>query len=482
MQAKTNTNICANSITTINPFNSQELEKYELYSEQKVNQILSNSHNSLDKWQQTDYTLRSKLLNKIADVLEERTQQYSQIISVNMGKPITQARAEIAKCAWGCRHYAEYAKDYLASQLIETDYTKSFVSYQPLGMVYGIMPWNFPFWQVFRFAAPTLMAGNTVIIKHADNCVAIGLAIESLFREVINSLDIQDKSELSNIFSILVINHEQSESVIADSRIVAVTLTGSDKAGSIVGSQAAKHIKKSVLELGGNDPYIILEDADLDLAAKQCVAARLNNSGQVCIAAKRIIVLKTIENIFKQKVIEELKNYKIGNPLDSETNLGPMARADLRDNLHEQIQNSIKLGAKRIYGVSQEEYLNNYYNQPGYYYPITVLDNVKSDMPAYYEELFGPCFSFISANNINHAIEIANDSKYGLSAAIFTKDISLAENLAEFKIKSGTVSINKMVASDPRLPFGGIKASGYGRELGREGILEFVNTKTILLS
>lgn len=460
-------------IKTINPATEEVIATYDLMTDNQVNTVLSNSYKESEAWAGVNYQQRAELLKKIADLLLQRKEEYARLISIEMGKPIAQARAEIDKCGWGLEHYAEHAEDYLKDYKIDTaEARSSIVIHKPLGVIFAIMPWNFPFWQVVRFAAPSIMAGNTVIIKHADNCTGISLAIEQLFI---------DAGAPKNLLKCLIISHEQAANVISSKYIAAVTLTGSDRAGRQVASLAGSHLKKTVLELGGNDPYIILADADLELAAEMCIKSRLNNTGQVCIAAKRIIIIDTIAEKFKKIVLDKIKNYKIGNPLDESNHLGPLARKDLRDNLHSQVQRSIEQGAELLYGPLEQEYINKYANKAGYFHPIIVLDNISKDMSAYNEELFGPCFCFISAKNTDEAIHIANDSQYGLSAAIFTKNIELAQDIAINKIKTGTVAINNMVSSDPRVPFGGTKNSGYGRELGREGILEFVNIKTVSL-
>jgi succinate-semialdehyde dehydrogenase/glutarate-semialdehyde dehydrogenase len=459
-------------IKIINPANGSVIQVYDTMSDQVVSDVISNSYNSFLHWRQTTFAERAELITNIAKLLHARIDYFAELISCSMGKPITAARAEIVKSAWVCKHYAEQAESYLQPKYITAGYSKSFVTYNPMGVILGVMPWNFPVWQIFRFIVPTLMAGNTVIVKHADNCTAINLAIEQLVR---------DAGAKQHIYNSIVIEHNQAVTVIANSKVAAVTLTGSERAGAAIASIAAQHIKKCILELGGSDPYLILEDADLELAAQKAINSRLNNSGQVCIAAKRLIVVEAIANKFKQLILDKIKDFKMGDPMDEATKLGPLARADLRDNLHSQIIKSIELGAKQLYGSNQQEYIADYYNKPGFYYPVTVLDNIQPGMPAYHEELFGPCICFITVKDQEEAIRVANDSQYGLSAAIFTKNQALAEELAVTKLNVGIVAINGLVSSDPRLPFGGIKHSGYGRELGQEGILEFVNIKTVVV-
>lgn len=456
-------------VKTVNPATGQLINNYNLIDQAEIDKILSKSIIAQVNWDQLGIDKRAEFFLDLAKKLKtnDNLNLNAHIITTEMGKPITQARAEIEKCAWVCEHYANSTKDYLQEKIITTENKKSYIAYKPLGIIFGIMPWNFPFWQVFRFAVPALMAGNAVIIKHAENCIGSSLAIKKLF----NAAGFPEY-----VYNNLIINHNQAADLIKNAKIAGVSLTGSDRAGSIVGANAAQHIKKAVLELGGNDPYIILEDADLEHAAQACLTSRLNNTGQVCIAAKRFIVVKKIAEQFKKIILDKINNFKMGDPMLEDTKLGPLARADLRDNLHKQVTESIMLGAKCLLGG----HLNS--NTMGYYYPITVLDNITSGMPAYHEELFGPVICFINAKDEIEAIKIANDSKYGLAAAVFTKDIKKGEDIATNKIQAGAVAVNNLVSSDPRLPFGGIKSSGYGRELGQEGIHEFVNVKTIVIS
>jgi len=376
-----------------------------------------------------------------------------------------QGEAEIEKCAMVCEHYAKYSVTYLQSRMIQTEMIKSYVTYQPLGVILAIMPWNFPFWQVFRFSAPNIMAGNAALLKHAPISTGTALMIEKLFVEA---------GFVKNLFRSLIISDHNTSKVIANSKVIAVTLTGSPRAGRIVGAEAAKELKKSVLELGGNDAYIILDDADLDKAADACIVSRMNNAGQVCIAAKRLIVVKPVHKTFLELIQKKLFSYKMGNPLSRDTTLGPLSRMDIRDKVHEQVTKSIEKGAELIIGGTIPP-------GKGFYYPPTILNNVNREMPAYHEEIFGPVFSIINADNEEEAIAIANDSMYGLAAAIFTRDIKKGEKIAVEKIQAGTCAINTFVSSDPRLPFGGIKGSGYGRELSAEGIQSFVNIKTITI-
>ncbi|MHA2496365.1 MAG: NAD-dependent succinate-semialdehyde dehydrogenase, partial [Candidatus Hodarchaeales archaeon] len=382
-----------------------------------------------------------------------------------MGKPLADARGEVEKCAWVCDYYAENAESFLAPELVETDASKSFVAYQPLGVVLAVMPWNFPFWQVFRFAAPALMAGNAGVLKHASNVPASALAIEEVFLKA---------GFPKNLFRTLLIGSKQVAAVIENPLVKAVTLTGSTPAGKAVASKAGEMLKKTVLELGGSDPYIILEDANLEEAVGTCVASRLINAGQSCIAAKRFIVVASLVTAFEELFVQKMNAQRIGDPLDPATTVGPQARHDLREELHGQVQKSIAHGARLLLGGSIPD-------DPGAYYPPTVLTDVKKGMPAYDEELFGPVAAIIPVKDEIEAIRVANDTIFGLGAAIFTEDIEKGEQIATLDLEAGSCFVNTNVRSDPRLPFGGINESGYGRELSYFGIREFVNIKTIFV-
>ena len=451
------------SITTINPATGDIIQSYSAMSDAEVAEIIDLSYAAYLKEREFDLNKRAHNMRKMADILRKRKKEYAILMANEMGKPITQGVGEIEKCALVCEHYADHAAEYLKKRIIKTEMQKSYVTYRPLGILFAIMPWNFPFWQVFRFAAPNIMAGNAVLLKHAPISTGTALEIEKLFSEA---------GFLDNIFRTLIISEAAAEKVIAHPKVSAVTLTGSPRAGKMVGAEAAKMLKKTVLELGGSDPYLIFEDADLEQAAEACVASRMNNSGQVCIAAKRIITIGSIQEKFLALIQEKFKKYKMGNPLDENINFGPLARKDIRDTVHEQVQKSIQKGAVLITGGVMP-------SGKGYFYPPTILINVKKGMPAYDEEIFGPVISLIHANNEEEAINIANDTVYGLGAAIFTSDIARGEKIAVEKIQAGTCVINTFVASDPRLPFGGIKGSGYGRELSAEGMHSFMNAKTI---
>lgn len=436
--------------------NNQIIQEYAEYSKEQVDTKINNSHTAFQVWSKTDFDYRAHKLRLVGEVLIAGKQSYAEIISQEMGKPLTEAIKEVEKCAWVCEYYADHAQEFLKDEFITTEYTRSYVTYRPLGIVLAIMPWNFPFWQVFRFAAPTLMAGNTAVLKHASNVSGCALAIEEIFKKA--GLD-------ANIFQTLLVSAKNVEPIIANPLVKAVTLTGSTRAGKTVAQLAGAHLKKTVLELGGSDPYIILDDADLDIAAKLCTTSRLLNCGQSCIAAKRFIVHEKIHDIFIQKVKEQIQNAK----------LGPMARIDLRDELHQQVKKSIELGAKCIEGGEIPK-------GAGAFYPATILSNVKKDMPAYDEEIFGPVFSIIKVKDLPEALAVANDTEFGLGAAIFSKNLESTEKVAKQELLAGACFINDFVKSDPRLPFGGIGQSGYGRELSHHGIKEFVNVKTICVA
>ena len=382
-----------------------------------------------------------------------------------MGKPVTQGRAEVDKCAWACRYFADEAEIIFADQAIDADRTKSYVAYRPLGVILAVMPWNFPFWQVIRFIAPALMAGNGGILKHASNVTGCAVAIDEMIVEA---------GFPDGLLRTVVVPSSRVAEMIEDPRIAAVTLTGSDAAGRSVASTAGQQLKKTVLELGGSDPYLILEDADIDLAVSACSSGRLLNGGQSCIAAKRFIVHRSVADEFTLKLAKAMDAYRVGNPLNEETEIGPMARIDLRDELHDQVVRSLAEGARLVTGGSLPE-------GPGAFYPATILTDVTAGMPAYHEETFGPVASIIVVDDEEEAIRIANDSVFGLGGAVFTRDVERGEQIARDRIEAGSCFVNAFVASDPRLPFGGIKASGYGRELSHIGMREFMNVKTIVV-
>tara|TARA_B100001996_G_scaffold116480_1_gene88200 strand:+ start:2938 stop:4305 length:1368 start_codon:yes stop_codon:yes gene_type:complete len=453
------------NLISINPANNEILESHKEFSNDNVNQIIDSSYDAYVEWRNKSISYRSKKMKNLAELLRKRKEELGILMTQEMGKPINQSIAEAEKCAWVCEYYADNAEQFLSNKEISTDSTKSFISFQPIGLVLAIMPWNFPFWQVFRFAAPTLMAGNVGILKHASNVQGCAKEIEKLFLE---------SGFPKNAFSNLVIGSNKVSNVINNPLVRAVTLTGSTPAGKAVASLAGSLLKKTVLELGGNDPYIILEDADLNNAAESCIAGRMLNTGQSCIAAKRFIVVKSCLNDFIVKVEQKINNMKMGDPLDSTFDVGPMVNNDARDELHQQVMMSIDKGAiLRSGGIIPEI--------EGSFYPPTLLTNVKPGMSAFDDELFGPVAVIISAEDENHAIELANKTNYGLGAAIFTRNLDKGEKIAINELEAGSCFVNDFVRSDPRLPFGGIKESGYGRELSEYGILEFVNIKSVVI-
>ncbi len=450
------------AIQTINPATNQIEKTFEEFSLESVFKIIEDVDNAFQYWKQTTFTERSLLMKNVAEVLKTNKYGYAKIIVTEMGKPITQAVSEIEKCAWVCEYYAENAEEFLQKEFISTDAFESYIQFDPLGIVFAIMPWNFPFWQVFRFAVPAIMAGNACILKHASNVPMCALAIEEIF----------DKANFpQNLFRTILISSSEVEEVINHPKVRAVTLTGSEYAGRQVAKYCGKLLKKSVMELGGSDPFIVFEDADIDLAVKTGVTARLINNGQSCIAAKRFIVVKKIYDEFEKKFVDLMSKVKVGNPMEESTQLGPIAREDLLNELEFQVRHSVECGAVILCGGKRV-------NNEGLFFEPTVLSNVKKGMPAYDEEIFGPVASLIKVKNEEEAIEVANDTKFGLGASLWTQDIDKAKYLAG-KIEAGSVFINGMVKSDPRLPFGGIKNSGYGRELSHYGIKEFVNIKTV---
>ncbi len=450
---------------SINPANEELIKEYSEMNHAEVSNILEQANSTYNEWNQTSFNHRSVLMKNAAKILREKKDELARLMTLEMGKPILQSKAEVEKCAWVCDYYADNAEKFLANEIIKTDFAKSYVSYQPIGVVLAVMPWNFPFWQVFRFAAPTLMAGNTGVLKHASNVMGCAIAIEKIFI---------DAGFPANLFRTLVISSKKVESVIRNKNVQAVTLTGSTPAGRSVASIAGSEIKKTLLELGGSDPYIILEDADLESAAEICVNARLINGGQSCIAAKRFIVVEEIYKMFEELFVERMKSKKMGDPFDESNYLGPQARNDLRDELHEQVKLSMQKGAKLLLGGKIPDL-------KGAYYPPTVLSNVSPGMPAHDDEIFGPVASLIKVKNENEAIKVANATSFGLGAALFTSNIERGERIAEKELIAGSCFVNDSVRSDPRLPFGGVKESGYGRELSFFGIREFVNIKTVCI-
>jgi len=447
------------SFQTIDPSTGKPLERYD----PMVDRRLERAARAHAAFADIDMPGRADLLRGLASQLRERTDEWAELMAAEMGKPLAEGRSEAEKCAWVCDYYADHGETQLADRVVKTDASRSWVSFRPLGTVLGIMPWNFPFWQVFRYAAPSVMAGNSVLLKHAENTTGCGLAIEEIF----SAAGCPD-----GIFQTLVVEVDRVEGIIDDPRVHAVTLTGSTRAGKAVAAQAGARIKKTVLELGGSDAYVVLEDADIEEAARLCVTSRMINSGQSCIAAKRFIVVDEVRETFTEQVVARMGEAVMGDPREETTTLGPLAREDLRGALHRQVAESVESGARLLMGGTIP-------NGAGWFYPATVLSDVGPGMPAYDEELFGPVASIIGVAGEAEAIRVANDTRYGLGAAVFTADTERGQRIAVEELKAGACFVNGFVKSDPRLPFGGIKESGYGRELAEFGIREFVNTKTI---
>ncbi|NOX28242.1 MAG: NAD-dependent succinate-semialdehyde dehydrogenase [Gammaproteobacteria bacterium] len=447
-----------------NPVNGEVTQRFDLWDEDQLENALACAKTASQAWQITHFDDRASLLYKLATQLRDDKERLAQTITEEMGKLIVESRAEVEKCASVCDYYAEHGATFLADEMLQSDASRSFVAYQPLGVVLAVMPWNFPLWQVMRFAAPALMAGNVGLLKHASNVPQCALALEQLF---------DDADFPVNVFQTLLIPASQVAEVIADERVHAVTLTGSTPAGQKVASCAGQNIKKSVLELGGSDPFIVLDDANIEVAVENAVKSRYLNAGQSCIAAKRFIVTPGAADAFVTLFKTAVEKLSAGDPLSEDTTLAPMARTDLRDELHEQVSDSIAAGAIAAVGCMPIEGV-------GAYYEASILDHVTPSCRAYTEELFGPVAIVIRAKNTEDAISIANESEFGLGASVWTQNTELGEQIAR-RIDSGAVFVNGMVKSDPRLPFGGIKQSGYGRELAQHGIREFVNAKTIWL-
>jgi succinate-semialdehyde dehydrogenase/glutarate-semialdehyde dehydrogenase len=446
----------------INPANGKLEKKYEQDGPVAVKEKIKAAHQEQRQWSKESFITRANFLQQVADLLENKKNELATLMVQEMGKLHRDAVAEAEKCAWVCRYYAEHGAAFLSTEMKGSDASKSYVRFEPMGVILAIMPWNFPFWQVFRCAAPAVMAGNTVLLKHASNVPGCALAIEELFTEA---------GFPKGVFQTLLIDSDETAEVIAAPEVRAVSLTGSEGAGKAVAKLAGEQLKKCVLELGGSDPYLILGDADLDHAAEVCAKGRLLNNGQSCIGAKRFIVVEKVYDAFLEKFKARMADAVMGDPMDEKTDLGPLARTDLRDDLHEQVQKSVRQGANCILGGKIPD-------RKGAYYPATILVDVAPGQPAYDEELFGPVASVIKVKDEPEAVQVANDTPFGLGAAIFSRDTEAAERIAE-EIEAGCVFINAMVKSDPRLPFGGIKNSGYGRELSEFGIREFVNIKTV---
>lgn len=453
------------SVESINPATGAALARHQLATREQTGAALDLAGAAFDTWRRTSFHDRAELMEKVAVVLEANRERWARLMTEEVGKPITEARAEIDKCAWVCRFYAAGAEHMLADRPVETGRTKSYVHHEPLGVILAVMPWNFPFWQVFRFAAPALMAGNVGVLKHASNVPGCALAVAEAFTEA---------GFPDGVFQALLIPATRVDEVLEHPAIAAATLTGSEGAGAAVAAAAGSLLKKVVLELGGSDPYLVLEDADVELAATTCAASRVINSGQSCIAAKRFIVHAAVYEEWLDLFTAAMARLRVGDPLLDSTQVGPLARLDLRAALHRQVQDSIDAGARLVLGGEVPA-------GPGSFYPPTILVDVGPGMPAYDQELFGPVAAVIRVDSEPEAIAVANDTPYGLGAAVFTRDEARGERIAAEQLEAGTCVVNTFVASDPRLPFGGIKVSGHGRELGDLGIGEFVNHKTVVV-
>ncbi len=449
-------------IASVNPATGETLRTFQPHSPTQIDEKLRLAAQAFRNYQGVPFVERARLLNRAADLLEGEKERWARLMTLEMGKPIRSAEAEAAKCAWVCRYYAENGERFLADQPVTTGAARSYLHFQPLGAVLAVMPWNFPFWQVFRFAAPTLMAGNVGLLKHASNVPQCALAIEEIF---------QRAGFPEGVFQTLLIGAEAVPALIADPRVAAVTLTGSLPAGRQVAAQAGQHVKKSVLELGGSDAFIVMPSADLEEAVETAVRARLLNNGESCIAAKRFIVHAEVYPAFERRFVAKMEALKVGDPLDPATEVGPLATRDILVDLETQVQASTKMGARLLCGGRRIE-------RPGFFYEPGVLVRVPKESPAYREEIFGPVASLFAVGSLDEAVRLANDTSFGLGASVWTDD---PDEQARFihEIEAGQVFVNGMVASDPRLPFGGVKQSGYGRELGEYGLREFVNVKTV---
>jgi succinate-semialdehyde dehydrogenase/glutarate-semialdehyde dehydrogenase len=453
-------------LRSVNPTDGSLLREYAEATPGEAAAALAASARAFEAWRRTTFAERSTVLRRAGALLRERREGLARLMALEMGKPVAQGRAEAEKCAWVCEHYAEHAERLLAPEEVRTDAARSYVAFEPLGPVLAVMPWNFPLWQVFRFAAPALMAGNVGLLKHASNVSGCALAIE----EILHAAGVP-----RDVFRTLLVGSSRVAALVEAREVVAVTLTGSTPAGRAVAAKAGACLKKTVLELGGSDPYVILEDADLEKAAETCAVARLVNGGQSCIAAKRFVVVEPVLRRFEELLVERMRARRMGDPLEEGVDVGPQARRDLRDDLHRQVEGTVARGARVVLGCSVP-------GGPGAFYPPSVLTGVVPGMPAFDEELFGPVAAIVAAQDEADAIRLANHTVFGLGAAVFTRDLGRGERIARHELAAGSCFVNAFVKSDPRLPFGGIRESGYGRELGAFGIREFVNVKTVYLA
>jgi succinate-semialdehyde dehydrogenase/glutarate-semialdehyde dehydrogenase len=448
-------------LASINPATGETLREFEILTPSQVEEKLARATDAFRRWRQVAFAERAAAMTRAAEILEREQDGFGRIMTAEMGKPLEAARQEAAKCARACRYYAERAEALLADRVVETSATRSFIRYQPLGPVLAVMPWNFPFWQVFRFAAPGLVAGNVGLLKHASNVPQCALAIEDIFSRA---------GFPAGVFQTLLIGSSQVEAVLRDPRVVAATLTGSEGAGASVASIAGREIKKTVLELGGSDPFVVMPSADLDRAASVAVQARTINNGQSCIAAKRFIVHEAVYNEFERRFVPAMRGLRVGDPMDERTQVGPLATEDILRGLDDQVRRSVEAGARLLCGGHRLD-------GRGFYYAPTVLADIPRDAPARREEMFGPAAALIRVRDAGEAIQVANETSFGLGASVWTRDDAERRRLID-EIEAGMVFVNAMVSSDPRVPFGGVKRSGYGRELGEYGILEFLNIKT----
>ncbi len=450
-------------IATINPATGEMLASFKALTDIEIEAKLEQAEKAFKHYRKIPITQKAQWMNEAARILEENKEKFGKTITLEMGKTLKSAVAEVEKCATVCRFYAENAAKFLADVPVNTDASNSFIRYDPLGIILAVMPWNFPFWQVFRFAAPALMAGNIGLLKHASNVPQSAIAIEKIFLEA---------GFPEGVFQTLLIGSDKVAGILADRRVMAATLTGSEGAGISLAANAGKQLKKTVLELGGSDPFIVLESADIEAAVTTGTTARLMNNGQSCIAAKRFILLNAIADEFEQRFVEKFKSLKIGDPMDGNTDIGPLATADILEELHTQVENCVKQGARILTGGQPVS------DRPGNFYPPTILTNFSSGSPAYQEEFFGPVALLFRVANIDEAIELANSTTFGLGASAWTNIAAERDRLIN-ELEAGAVFINGLVKSDPRLPFGGIKRSGYGRELSSQGMYEFLNIKTV---
>ena len=451
-------------LKSINPYNEEILQEFTENSKKEQEDIIKKSTKAFKNWRNTTFEKKSNLLKNISNILRKNKSKYAKLMTLEMGKPISQAEAEVEKCEWVCDFYSKNGYKFLKKELIKTDADLSFIQYNPIGVILGIMPWNFPFWQVFRFAVPSLMAGNTVLLKHSSNVPQCALAIEDIFKKAGFK-----KDEFQN----LLVSSNKITHIIEDDRIKAVSLTGSTDAGMKTAERTGKNIKKTVLELGGSDPFIVLDDSDLNYTVDMAIKARMINNGQSCIAAKRFIVFDNIFDKFQELLTEKINSLRVGDPLDKNIDIGPLATEDGVEKIDKQVKKSVEMGARVLVGGKKPDF-------SGFFYLPTLITNIKKEMPVFNEETFGPVATTIKVKDEKEAIKIANDTCYGLGASIWTKDYKKAEKLSKY-IKSGNVFINEIVKSDPRLPFGGIKKSGFGRELSHYGIKEFVNIQTVYI-